>query len=69
MARFVFGMSQSLDGYVDHLELPGPGPELFQHFLAWVGDLTGNSGGDNPKKIGSGPGLGCSCTTWDITFR
>lgn len=42
MAKFVFGMSQSLDGYVDHLELPLPGPALFQHFYEWVRDLTGS---------------------------
>ena len=42
MARFVFGMSQSLDGYVDHLELPPPGPALFHHFCEWVRSLTGS---------------------------
>ena len=42
MAKFVFGMSQSLDGYVDHLRLPPPGPALFHHFYAWVRDLAGS---------------------------
>lgn len=42
MAKFVFGMAQSLDGYVDHLALPPPGPALFQHFYEWVRDLTGS---------------------------
>lgn len=32
MARIVFGMNQSLDGYVDHTAF-GPGPELFRHFI------------------------------------
>lgn len=32
MAKFVFGMNQSLDGYVDHTAF-GPGPELFRHFI------------------------------------
>lgn len=32
MARLVFGMNQSLDGYVDHTEF-GPGPTLFRHFI------------------------------------
>lgn len=32
MATFVFGMNQSLDGYVDHTAF-GPGPELFRHFV------------------------------------
>ncbi len=36
MAKLVFGLSQSLDGYVD-LELPPPGPALFRHFCDWVG--------------------------------
>ena len=42
MAKFVFGMVQSLDGYVDHLALPAPGPELFRHFIDWVGGLSGS---------------------------
>ena len=42
MAKLVFGLSQSLDGYVDHLELPPPGPALFRHFTEWVRDLTGS---------------------------
>ena len=33
MARLVFGMNQSLDGYVDH-EAFAPGPALFRHFVA-----------------------------------
>ena len=32
MARLVFGMNVSLDGYVDHLAF-GPGPTLFRHFI------------------------------------
>lgn len=42
MAKFVFGMVQSLDGYVDHTVLPAPGPELFRHFIDWVGGLSGS---------------------------
>ena len=41
MAKFVFGMNQSLDGYVDHLELR-PGPALFRHWIEHVRDLTGS---------------------------
>ncbi|MGA9487607.1 MAG: dihydrofolate reductase family protein [Methylocella sp.] len=41
MAKFVFGMNQSLDGYVDHLEF-APGPSLFRHFIEQVRDLTGS---------------------------
>jgi dihydrofolate reductase len=32
MAKFVFGMNVSLDGYVDH-EAFGPSPRLFRHFV------------------------------------
>jgi dihydrofolate reductase len=32
MARLVFGMNQSLDGYVDHTAF-GPTPTLFRHFI------------------------------------
>ena len=32
MAKLVYGLSQSLDGYVDH-EKKAPGPELFRHFI------------------------------------
>lgn len=32
MARLVFGMNQSLDGYVDHTGF-APGPRLFRHFI------------------------------------
>jgi dihydrofolate reductase len=32
MAQLVFGMNQSLDGYVDHLAF-SPGPTLFRHFI------------------------------------
>src|SRR6186997_1658636 len=32
MARLVFGMNQSLDGYVDHMKF-APSPTLFRHFI------------------------------------
>jgi dihydrofolate reductase len=32
MARIVFGMNQSLDGYVDHMAF-APDPTLFRHFI------------------------------------
>jgi dihydrofolate reductase len=32
MAKLVFGMNQSLDGYVDHMAF-APGPVLFRHFI------------------------------------
>ncbi|MBV9439477.1 MAG: dihydrofolate reductase family protein [Candidatus Eremiobacteraeota bacterium] len=39
MARLVFGMNQSLDGYVDHEEFR-PDTELFHHFVEQVHALT-----------------------------
>ena len=41
MAKLVYGMNQSLDGYVDHLEFR-PSPALFRHFIEQVRDLTGS---------------------------
>jgi dihydrofolate reductase len=41
MARLVFGMNQSLDGYVDHMAF-APGPALFRHFIEQVRGLTGS---------------------------
>ena len=41
MAKVVFGMNQSLDGYVDHLEMR-PSPALFRHFIEQVRGLTGS---------------------------
>jgi len=41
MAKLVFGLQQSLDGYVDHLELGPPGPATFRHFVEHMRDLAG----------------------------
>ena len=40
MATFVFGMNQSLDGYVDHTAF-APGPALFRHFIAEAREQAG----------------------------
>jgi hypothetical protein len=40
MAKLVYRLNQSLDGYVDHLEF-GPNLALFRHFIEHVRDLTG----------------------------
>lgn len=40
MARLVFGMNQSLDGYVDHTAF-APGPVLFRHFIEQTEAQTG----------------------------
>jgi dihydrofolate reductase len=41
MAKLVFAMNQSLDGYVDHQAF-GPDPTLFRHFIEQVRGLTGS---------------------------
>lgn len=41
MAKIVFGMNQSLDGYVDHQEF-APDPALFRHFIEQVRGLAGS---------------------------
>jgi dihydrofolate reductase len=41
MAKLVFGLQQSLDGYVDHLELGPPGPATFRHFVEHTRGLAG----------------------------
>ncbi|HEY6814677.1 MAG TPA: dihydrofolate reductase family protein [Croceibacterium sp.] len=47
MARLVFGMNQSLDGYVDHMEF-GPSPTLFRQFIA---DAEGQAGSLYGRRI------------------
>jgi dihydrofolate reductase len=41
MAKLIFGLQQSLDGYVDHLELGPPPPALSRYFLEQVRGQTG----------------------------
>jgi dihydrofolate reductase len=41
MAKLIFGMNLSLDGYVDHEEM-STGPTLFRHWTEHVRDLTGS---------------------------
>ena len=40
MAKLVYALNQSLDGYVDHLAFK-PSPALFRHFIEQVRGLTG----------------------------
>jgi hypothetical protein len=49
MAKIVFGLNQSLDGYVDHQEF-APGPSLFRHFTEQVRDLAGSVA--EPTEVG-----------------
>lgn len=41
MAKLVYGLMQSLDGYADHDAMPGPGPALFRHFIDQVRGTSG----------------------------
>ena len=41
MAKLVFALNQSLDGYVDHTEF-SPDPVLFRHFIEDVRGLAGS---------------------------
>lgn len=50
MAKFVFGMNVSLDGYVDH-EKFAPGPMLFRHWIEQVRSVTGSVYGRRMYEI------------------
>ena len=41
MAKLVYGLNQSLDGYVDHMKLGPPVPAVFNHFIELVRGVTG----------------------------
>ena len=41
MAKLVYALNQSLDGYVDHLDMGPPDPALFRHFIEQVRDSAG----------------------------
>src|SRR5271156_2922845 len=41
VAKLVYGLSQSLDGYVDHMKLGPPAPAVFHHFIELMRGLTG----------------------------
>jgi len=40
MAKLVYGLNQSLDGYVDHLKFR-PSPAVFRHFMEQLPSMTG----------------------------
>ena len=50
MAQLVFGMNQSLDGYVDHLAF-APSPTLFRHFIEETQGLAGSIYGRQMYEI------------------
>ena len=41
MAKLVYALNQSLDGYVDHMKLGPPPPAVFRHFIELVRGLSG----------------------------
>jgi dihydrofolate reductase len=41
VAKLVYGLNQSLDGYVDHMKLGPRAPAAFRHFIELVRGLTG----------------------------
>jgi dihydrofolate reductase len=50
VARLVFGMNQSLDGYVDHMAMT-TGPALFRHWTEHVAGLAGSIYGRRMYEI------------------
>lgn len=50
MAKLVFGMNLSLDGYVDYQEF-APDPVLFRHWIEHVRELTGSVYGRRMYEI------------------
>jgi len=50
LARLVFGMNQSLDGYVDHMAF-APSPTLFRHFIAEAEGQAGSLYGRRMYEI------------------
>jgi dihydrofolate reductase len=50
MAKLVFGMNQSLDGYVDHMAF-APSPTLFRHFIAEAQGQAGSVYGRHMYEI------------------
>jgi len=50
MAKLVFGMNVSLDGYVDH-ETFAPGPVLFRHWIEQVRGVAGSVYGRRMYEI------------------
>jgi len=50
MAKFIFGMNLSLDGYVDHTDIPS-NDMLFRHWIDQVRGLTGSIYGRRMYEI------------------
>jgi dihydrofolate reductase len=50
MAKLIFGMNQSLDGYVDHQAF-APGPGLFRHWIEHARSLAGSIYGRRTYEV------------------
>ncbi|BCT93058.1 deaminase reductase [Lysobacter helvus] len=50
MAKIIFGLNQSLDGYVDH-EAFRPSPVLFRHFIELVRGMTASVYGRRTYEV------------------
>lgn len=71
MAKLVFALSQSLDGYVDHTAFV-PDPVLFRHFVNDVRGLAGTVYGrrmdevmrywDSDHSFGTPPAYACTAS-------
>ena len=63
MAKLVYALNQSLDGYVDHMKIGPPDPVLSRHFIEQARGSTGTVYGrrmyevmrywDDPSRIGT----------------
>jgi dihydrofolate reductase len=73
MAKLVFGLNQSLDGYVDHTEML-PDPALFRHFIERARALTGSVYGRRMYEVmrywdGDDPGRGADQREFAAAWR
>jgi dihydrofolate reductase len=51
MAKLVYLLNQSLDGYVDHMKIGPPPPACFRHFIELTRSLTGSVYGGRMYEI------------------
>ena len=51
MAKLVYALNQSLDGYVDHMKIGPPGPALARHFMEQARGVTGEVYGRRMYEI------------------
>jgi dihydrofolate reductase len=73
MAKLVFGMNQSLDGYVDHMAF-APGPTLFRHFIKEAQGQAGSVYGRRMYEVmrywdDDDPGWGADETAFAAAWR